>query len=457
MTMWAPTLDPDRPVYLALADAIGKDVAAGQLAPGSQLPTHRDLADQLGVTVGTVTRAYAEARRRGLVHGEVGRGTFVTSRAVDTRIAPKTNGLVECGLNCPAPTVCTGAIRDALAEAQRPDLLAELLRYGDGIGRPLHRERIANWLTARGVPSQPEQVMITTGAQQGLLIALSALCGGGETVLVESLTYMGMLSAARFLGLRVEAVAIDRDGAIPESFEDACLRHRPKAFYCMPTFQNPTATVMPLARREAIAAIARQHGVAILEDDIHGFLTPQPLPSIAAAVGDLGYYLNGVSKSIAGGLRIGFLRVPRMDEALTQGMWATTIMAPPLLAEVASSLLASGAAATIEACRRDEAAERQQMARSLLGEWVADGASPSCQFLWLELPPHWRPDALAAAAAAAGIRVAPAYTFAPGPGRVPPGIRISLVHEPDPERLRRGLTTLASLIREGPPRRVLGV
>src|SRR5258706_10308763 len=316
MTMWNPEIDTAGARYLAIAEALSGDVKSGRLRPGDRLPTHRDLAYRLGVTVGTVTRAYAEAARRGLVGGEVGRGTYVRDTrpasfsALDDRSDGGGEAPIDLGVNKAAAAEAGPLFAAALRQlADSPDLGA-LLDYQPHRGRLRHRAAGAAWLSRAGLAVDPERVIVTAGGQHAMSIAFAALARPGDLVLAEQCTYPGMKAVAGLLQLRLQGVAIDRDGLVPEAFEAACRAGPARALYCTPNLQNPTGSVMPVERRRAIAAIAESHGVAIVEDDAYGFLDaglPPPLASFAPTVG---HYLSSLSKSLAPGLRLGFLAGP---------------------------------------------------------------------------------------------------------------------------------------------------
>src|SRR5215210_621112 len=211
---WTPRLPADtQPLYAAIADAIADDAESGRLAAGSRLPTHRALATTLGVDVTTVSRAYAEARRRGLVVGHVGRGTYIRGPRV-TGEARVTASLIDLTVNLPPEPseTCDAAMRRSLSDLARSPQIATLLAYAPVGGRTEHREAGVTWCTARGVPAAVDRVVVCGGAQQALTSILSAHCEPGDVVLMEALAYPGFLAAARLLRLRVVGVAMDRDG-----------------------------------------------------------------------------------------------------------------------------------------------------------------------------------------------------------------------------------------------------
>src|SRR5687768_11274351 len=248
---WTPRLPAEtQPLYVALADAIADDAESGRLAPGTRLPTHRALAKTLGVDVTTVSRGYAEARRRGLVVGHVGRGTYVRG-ARPVTAARSIRALIDLTVNLPPEPsdACDDAMRRSLADLSRSPSLAALLVYAPLGGSEAHREAGVTWCGVRGISASVDRVLVCGGAQQAVNAILSAHCEPGDVVLTEALTYPGFLAATRALRLRVVGVALDRDGIVPDALVQACRAHRPKVLLTTPTLQNPTASIMPLARR----------------------------------------------------------------------------------------------------------------------------------------------------------------------------------------------------------------
>jgi len=276
MTIWEPRLEGRKgPRYRAIVEALAEDVAAGELRMGSRLPTHRELADRLGVTVGTVSRAYSEAARQGLVSGEVGRGTFVRGGGESDAHPGDTDGPVDLGQNHPpdpAGQPQRAALLGALATLTARADAGRLLDYPAAGGSAADREAGASWIERAGVEASPEHVLVCTGSQHGLTVVLATQLEPGDLLLTESLTYAGLKSVAGLLHLRLKGLPMDAQGLRPEALEAACREGGAKALYLIPTLHNPTTAVMPEERRREIAAIARAHGLAIVEDDVHGLL-----------------------------------------------------------------------------------------------------------------------------------------------------------------------------------------
>jgi DNA-binding transcriptional MocR family regulator len=412
------------------------------------MPTQRDLADQLGVTVGTVSRGYAAAARRGLLSGEVGRGTFVKGSTDE----PAPSAAIDLARNHPplspmGPEIVL--LRDTLrAFAEGAELHRSLLYAPDG-GHPHHREAGARWIRTAGLEATPENTLVCGGSQHALTIAFSALLGPGDRLGCEALTYPGTKAAAALLRLSLEGLAIDDHGLKPGAFEDACRRGL-KVLYCAPTIHNPTASVMPVARREEIARIARAHDVVIVEDDVHALLPDSPFPPIASFAPERTLFVASTSKTLAPGMRIAFLKVPMGYVArMVSGIRATTWGAPPLMAEVVTRWIDSGAAEEIVMAKRREAKTRQEIAAQALAGYTY-AAHPQAYHLWLRLPEPWRSDTFVPEAQRQGVLVTPASVFSVERDPLPHAVRVCLGGARSHEALRRGLELLRRALASEP-------
>ncbi len=500
MTIWLPDLTGvTGPRYLAIADALERDIAAERLKPGDRLPPQRDLAWALGVTVGTVGRAYAEAARRGLVGGQVGRGTYIMATAprrehaaadlqpaflpslgpyyppprpaaavADPPADPSANWFaahgeameaIDLAPNYPASEGMAAMMAQALAMVGDRGRLESLVNYAHAGGRPEHRAAAARWLAGLGVARQGESVLLAPGCQGGLTAVFSALTRPGDTILCESLSWPGMVSFAWMRGLSAQGVAMDGEGIIPEAFEEACIRHRPSAAYLMPSMHNPTTIVLPERRREALAAIARRHGVWLVEDDVYGFLAPDSPPPIRSFAPDRGIYVSSLSKAVAPGLRVGFVLAP---EAVVPGIAAalrtTVLMGAPLQSELAMHLIDSGLAAEAAERQRTTAQRRQRLAAQVLGELYhpANAGLGRAFHIWLPLPEPWRMHEFVAAMRSRGVALTPGDAFRVNPPGRDDGIsqiamnavRLCLNGPASDDDVRHGLTIVADVLRQ---------
>lgn len=455
MTIWRPALRKGLPRYLAITEALAEDVGAARLAAGAQLPTHRDLADRLGVTVGTVSRAYAEAARRGLITGEVGRGTFVRAAAggePGVSATAEETGTVDMSINHPPPIDGTeaAALQATLASLARRRDLGSLLAYPPDAGSRAHREAAAEWLGRGGHDVGADRIVICSGSQHGLVALLSMLARDGDAVLVEELTYPGLKAIAGLLRLRLVGVATDGEGIVSEALEEACRTSGARLLYCVPTVQNPTAVVMSAKRRGAIAAVVRRRGLTVIEDDVHGRLAAGPPPPLAALVPQSTYYVTSTSKTLAPGLRVGFVAAPPgTAERLASTVRVTTWGAAPLTTEVVASWVRDGTAERILNARRAEAAARHALARETL-DGLGARTSAGAYHVWMTLPDSWRSVTFAAEAQRRGVAVTAAEAFVVGGGAPPAAVRLCLGTPRTREELLRGLRAVRQTLESRP-------
>ena len=456
MTTWTPELtERAGPRYRAIADALADDVKGGRLKEGARLPTHRDLAAALRVTVGTVSRAYAEAERRGLVKGEVGRGTFVRrdhGEPLDFGMRLREEGsVIDLSLNFPIGEADDRLLRSTLVAVAKDPRLGRLIEYLPHAGLLRHREAGAAWVNRAGLETRPEEVIVCNGGQHALAIALIALASPGDVVLAEAVTYPVFKTLAALLHLKIVGLPLDDQGLRPDAFEAACKAGAPKILYCVPTIQNPTATVLPKARRKKIAAIARAHDVTILEDDIYGLLPRErPLP-LAHHAPDRTVFISSLSKTVAPGLRIGFMAASRaLTDRMIPALCATTWMASPLMAELAARLIEDGTADAILERKRKEAAARQAIAAKILPGSPGPGAHPLSYHLWLPLPEPWRGTEFADRARQRGVAVNPGEVFAAGGVKPPAAVRVCLGAARSRDQLEKGLRILRDTLEAAP-------
>lgn len=456
--MWSPDLKTfPGPRYLAIVSAIAEDIERGNLKAGDQMPTHRDLAGLLGVTTGTITRAYAEAAKRGLLMGETGRGTFVRATLLDDSFTGPLSGeeeeFIDLSFNIPPLSVgdpLGQALTNTLTSlATRPGLSA-MMSYQPATGLERHREAGAAWAARSGLRVNAEQVMICTGALHAMTVVFSTLTKPGDSVFTESLTYPGMKNLAHLLHLRLKGLPTDEEGIIPEAFDEACRHDSARILYTIPTIQNPLGTIMPEARRRQIAAIAAANHVAIVEDDVHSFMLSSPPPPLSSFAPENSYYILSISKSIAPGMRIAYLVAPeRMVEPLATSLRATVWMAAPLMAEIASEWIRDGTADRLMDQKRSEATTRQLMANEILAGFEFD-AHPFSFHLWLHLPEPWRSNEFAAQLRRRGVLVTPAEAFVPGREEPPHAVRVCIGAPRSRAQLEKGLRIVRGVLQETP-------
>lgn len=460
MTIWSPDLSGrSGSLTHAIVAALSEEVEAGRLEAGTRLPTHRELADQLGVAIGTVTRAYALARRRGLVSGEVGRGTFVSAKtaAVAARGGAQSQeggqaSLIDFDKNLIVRDARDVKLFETLSGlgGDQEQLTHLLDQYQSAAGAWRHRDAAARWMSRAGFEVRPEQTLICSGAQHATCVALSTLTEPGDTLLTEQLTYPGIKALANLLHLHLRGLALDDQGILPDAFEAACRAGGRKVLYCVPTLHNPTATTMSEARRREIARVAREHDVAVIEDDVYGFLPTDAPPPIAAFAPERCYYITSTSKSIAPGLRIGYMVAPPEEfDRLSTTVRTTTWEAAPLMAELVTRWIEDGTAERIVRWKREETKARHTLAQKILYGGRSVSPALSCH-VWLQLPEPWRSADFVAQARARGVVVTPSEAFVVGRASAPHAVRICLGSTHHRAELERGLNTLAELLQSAP-------
>ena len=455
--MWTPELDPGASrLYVALADALADDIASGRLTPGERLPTHRDLAWHLKLSVSTVSKAYALAERRRLIQGEVGRGTFVMPGATDLSRAEPNRAqpdLIDLSFNCPVlfPETVT-AFSDAMREAASGVMETLLPYHRQWLGLPRHRIAATQWLSEVIPEPSADDTVVVNGAQHGTAVILAALTQPGDVVAIEELADPGIRFLTSNRQLTTRAVAMDVEGIIPDSLESVCRTERISALVCMPSHQSPTLAVMSLDRRKRIAEIAARYEFSVIENDVYGHLAEHNLPTLSSFQPNHCFYVTSLSKTVAPGLRVGFILAPPGRACdLIPGLAATTWMASPLSAEVASLLIENGAAAEIARRQREEMRKRQELANRVLAGH-SFSSLPAGMHVWLQLPETWRAESFVTSLKRRGVAVTPAEAFAFGHGTSPHSVRLSLGGATATRsELQNGLRIVAELLANRPP------
>lgn len=411
MTDWTPnSLGNGGPRYLQIVAALERDIASGALVPGTRLLPHRDMAERLGLSVGTVAKAYDEAEKRGLISGEVGRGTFVQGERPHAKspLAAEHKKRFNLALNTPPTTGEDELIGDALATVANGPGLKDLLRYLPHQGSERHRAIFAEWLDRRGMPTPPDGIFITHGAQHAISIALGLLAGRGNPILAENLTYSGLRALASHEGYRLRGVPMDAHGLVPDQLDRAFRETSARVVYCMPTLQTPTGSTMPNDRRDQIVEIVRSHDALLVEDDAYGFLCDPPIAPLSARMPERSFYIVSFAKCLAPGLRIGaMVAPPAFRDRCINGIRSTGWMATPIMAEVVSRLIENRQIDAQIRAKRDTARRRHDIATRMLRDRITTRDDTPAFHVWLQMPAGRTAMSLIAQAAMAGVTIAP--------------------------------------------------
>ena len=457
--------------YQRVAAAVERGIREELFLPGTALPTQRALADALKLTLGTVTHGYAEAAKQGLITAVTGRGTFVASVRpdVDMLPPPAPQDIPDVPPSfCPARDSQTDApcwnlgfiapfeylnpsLSDALSSlSQRLDgkALTELQSYQRPGGLERHRETGALWAQRYGVPASGRDLLLCAGSQHALMTILMSLCRSGDRIAAEALSYPLLRQLAWRLRLNLVPLRSDACGMLPDALDAACRNGGIRAVYLMPSCRNPTLTRMPESRRRELVEVCRRHNVLIIEDDVFALAlnSNSPTPPFAALAPERTCFIAATSEILGGGLRVAYLCPPEhcLDE-LEHTISYTISMVPPLMAELASQWILNGTADAVLRAKREEAAVRNAIARSIFDGWPLASRN-SGFFCWLPLPEGWTGIRFADAARESGVLVAEGEHFLIGHDAPEHGVRLALGGIQNREELREALSRIASLL-----------
>jgi DNA-binding transcriptional MocR family regulator len=433
--------------YAKLADAVAAEIANGALKPGDRLPPQRTFAFERNIAASTASRVYSELLRRGLVVGEVGRGTFVSGEARRGIAAPAEprGARIDFEINYPLLPGQSALIAKSLEGLNRPEALDIALRQSTSIGTQAARTTAANYLTRQNKDwsPKPEQMVFTANGRQCIAAALAAVAPAGARCGVEALTYPFIKGIAARLGVTLVPLAMDENGVRPDAVQKAHREAHLTALYIQPVIQNPLGITMPPSRRADLLRVVEKLDLTIIEDMVYGFLDDEP--PLAALAPDRCVVLDSLSKKVAPGLSLGIVVPPlRLRENVMASVRSGGWTASGFVFAAAQQVMADGTASELSRLKRIDAQQRQKIAATCLSGFEIQTNSKSYH-LWLTLPPHWRSQTLVAAAARRDIALTPSTTFAVTPGHAPNAIRLALAAPPIPQ-LEAGLRTLAGML-----------
>jgi DNA-binding transcriptional MocR family regulator len=431
--------------YLKLADTIAAEIAEGAFRPGDRLPPQRNFAYERKIAVSTASRVYAELLRRGLIVGEVGRGTFISGDAKRGVAAPsEPRGIrIDFEFNYPMLPDQTALIAKSLDGLEKPAALDAALRQATSIGSPAVRSIAASYLSQTSWSPAPEQLVFTGNGRQSIAAALATVVPTGGRCGVEALTYPFIKGIAARLGISLVPLAMDEDGVRPDSVQKAHRESHLSAIYIQPVIQNPLGMTMPPGRRADLLRVVEKLNLPIIEDNVYGFLDNEP--PLAALAPNSCVVIDSLSKKVAPGLALGFIVPPqRLRESVMASVRSGGWTASGFAFAAAERMISDGTVAELARLKRLDARKRQKLAIDRLSGFEIQ-TNEKCYHLWLTLPAHWRSQTFVAAAARRDIALTPSTTFAVTPGHAPNAVRLALA-APTMDQLDAGLRTLAAML-----------
>lgn len=343
------------------------------------------------------------------------------------------------------PHVFDDAFRAAIATVTEEEAPNDLLGAHQFHGS--ERDRIAGAsFVARRLPEAPDpgRMIVCNGTQGALTMLMSGLVGRGGMLAIEELSYPTMRQFAQMLGIGLCAIPMDKEGILPDAYEAMCRAHKLCAYYAMPTLQNPTTGTMGIERRQAIAAISRRYGVAIIEDDIYSLLPRDVPPPLSSYAPEISWYILGTAKAMAAALKIAYVVAPSNEAARARfwpGMRATYWMCAPLGAAIVTQLISNGKAdAIIEAVRAETHARQTLVAERL--QQAEFRARPDGLHVWLALPSRLPRHEFAAKVRTFGAEISTSDTYFLGATEAPNAIRFGTGTPPSRAEFERGLDAI---------------
>lgn len=452
LTTWKKELDKKGkyPAYKRIAELINEDIESGKLQPQDKLPPMRDLADALEINYSTASRAYSEAKKRGLIDTTTGAGSFIKGKvpAIKPSLAPyemTMNMVIEPAI----PTLIEEIKDGALSSIAMSDILGSV-RYQDFGGSKETKQCFLSLIERRVKNATLDRVVSCPGIHGGLVALVSQLCGHQQVICVDSLTYPGIKSIAAQLGKALLSLERDSDGPLVNAFEDACKTHEVAALYINPTMQNPTSASISKSRREALVDVALRFSVAIIEDDAYGLISDDTAPTFATLTPELTYYINGLSKCFGPGVRAGFILCPtkRKAEYTAGALRSLNVMENPLIHTIICRWIKEGTLDHMIQSIKREANLRQTLVKETLKSHHYSMEDNAFHF-WLKLPKNlgWNPSDLATKLRSHGVNAVSSAAFATD-NNPPQALRICFGGPSSQKECQEQINTLHEMINQ---------
>ena len=455
MTIWTrELLDSSKTRHESIAHAIGLAIERGTLVSGERLPSQRWIASRLSVSLGTVTRALNEARARGWVVGEVGRGTFVRSLPIASlefgKLRPLSPSAISMEDN--VPVVLSDQedeiLRAAFRHLQRRADLGRQLASDWHLVSPRHLTTGRQWFARLGLDVDPKRLHVCTSTQAALSAALLAFARQGEPLVVPEMTHPGILSLCGKMRIPVLGVEVDDEGPIVGEWLRIAAETGARLLYLEPTLASPTTLTVTRERRGRLAKAAKENDLMILEDESSGFLLdPQtdPIVPLAALAPDNVILIGDTTKVLSLSARVTFVATPaRVSDSYSSSVSASMWMPVPLLAEIVGRWIRTGEVETIARARREVLRWRNMSARSALPRKLH--GHPSAHHVWLPIDDDQRSDELAGKCLRNGVLVNSSEWFAVNRNHCVQGLRLCLGAAPDRETFLEGLRRVADVV-----------
>lgn len=446
---WKPDLSrATGPKYLALVKLLQEDIESGVLKAGTKLPPQRELADFLDVNLSTISRAFKLCEQKGLISASVGNGTFVSSDAASNPVLlceGEDTQIINMGAIIPDMDINDKVRQYTEKMLKRPDAVS-LFSYGVTEGTKRHREAGAAWFQKMNFCTDSGHIVLAAGGQNALMASLGAFFENGDKIGTDPLTFPGIKTAAKLLGIHLIPIQSVNHEMTEEGIRYAVQNENIKGLYVIPDFHNPTTHTMSLETRKMIGKTAREKNLIVIEDSINNLLLDHPMPPVASFAPDRTVCLSSISKTIAAGLRTAFIHVPdQYRQALVTTLYSMNTAISPLLATVSAGLIEEGIADEIISARRQKILERNEVINEVLDGIDVAGALTS-PMRYINLPDYFTGKSFEVCARQVGVQVYGAERFAVGNKPVEKAVRLSVSTPKTVEELREGLKRLRKIL-----------
>lgn len=447
---WKPVLDRTaKPLYLALANQLEQDIIDGSILPGTKLPPHRELADFLDINVSTVSKAIKVCELKGLLSATVGSGTFVSFDALSNAYLlseGRPKNLIEMGAAIPEPSSYEPLMLQLKNIVNEPDLVKwfSYSRPGDMLWQ---KDAAVKLMGKGGYITDVESILFANAGQNAITATLIGLCKHGDKIGADPHTYAGLKTTASMLGIQLVPIK-HKDGEMDEeALIYACKNENLKGIYLIPDYQNPTTHRMSLTSRKALAKIAREYNIFIIEDATYHLMNEKPIQAVASFAPEQTIYIANLSKTMAPGLRLAYISVPEQyRKSLSNALYNMNISVSPIMAELAARIIVSNQIDTIIESHRKNTIKRNQLVNYYLSEYDCLGED-TCIFRWLKLPSETSGTDFEALALQHGVQVYAAERFVIGNSIPEKAVRLSISAPETIEELERGLKILQQLLK----------
>ncbi|MCC0685824.1 PLP-dependent aminotransferase family protein [Clostridioides sp. ZZV15-6383] len=445
---------PKRPskgqiLYKAIAEQLEQDINNGFLLPGTKLPPQRELADFLDVNVSTISRAFKICEKKGLISGVTGSGTFVSYDARSNLFLMSSNSkitFIEMGTMNPDFTLeeMNTLFKHIIKEID----FKTIFQYGQRDGAKWQKEAIVKLIYKAGLETTADSLLPASGGQNAIVAILAGLFQHGDRIGVDPLTYPGIKTAAKMLGIQLIPIKQGNGEISEEGLLYSCKNENIKGLYIIPDYQNPTTHIMSKNGRKMIANIASKYNLIVIEDAIHSLLNEAHLNPVASYIPNQTIYITSLSKIIAPSLRLAYISTPKQyREALSDALYNINLSQSYFLTEIAYRMITSGEADKLINARRKSARRRNKIINQYLSGYNLLG-SEECIFRWLILPDGIMAEKFEIQALKEGVQVYASERFAVGKEKPISAIRIAVCATESTEELKAGLTVLKKLLEE---------